>query len=312
MKILFLGASRLVGYLERFRVAAIAEDVDLEMSSVEDGEPWHAIAAAGLCELIAGPAFLDDQFGPFLVETVRDRSIDIVIPNIDPATVGLARSRDELAELGVLPLVSEPMLCRAMFDKREAARFFRDHGLPVPSGDRFPRIAKPRFGSGSKDHVLFHDAEELDFWRSRNDEEDFLVEPYLEGTEYTIDAYVGRDGELVDAVSRIRLQVAAGEVMVTATHRNEDVLRVARRVLGVAGWFGPITVQVIDGADGPHLIEVNPRSGGGVPCSIEAGLDVPRWILREALGRQLPTGPLEWKDGLCLTRARKDYYLWLS
>ena len=96
-----------------------------------------------------------------------------------------------------------------------------------------------------------------------------------------------------------------------------DVLRRAgrgdrRRLLAIPGWYGPIVAQVIDQPAAALLIETNPRFGSGTTCSIEAGLDSPRWILRECLGRPLPKAQVAWRSGLCMTRCRKDYFTWLS
>ena len=93
MRVLFMGASRLVGLLERFLAAAKREDLRIELFSVEDDRPWHAVGAAGLCEVIPGPKFLDPSFAAFLMRLVEERSIHIVIPNIDPATAALQISR---------------------------------------------------------------------------------------------------------------------------------------------------------------------------------------------------------------------------
>jgi carbamoyl-phosphate synthase large subunit len=311
-RVLFMGASRLVGLLQRFKDAADGCGQEVELYSVEDDKPWHAVAAAGLCEVVPGPSFLAPSFSDFLLEFVERRSVHIVIPNIDPATVALSAVREELSERNVYACVSEPLLCRAMFDKRTAAAFFAEHALPHPDSSSYPLLAKPRVGSGSKGHFVFPDAEVFEMWQSKNAVDDYRVEHLVVGTEYTIDAYVNLDGDPVDAVSRVRHVTAGGEVMITSTHRNRRVLDLTAKVLARPGWRGPITVQIIDGEEGCFLIEVNPRFGGGVPCSIEAGLDGPAWILRESTGNVVPADPINWKDGLCLTRSRKDHFVWLS
>jgi len=312
VRVLFLGASRLVGLMERFRAAAAAENVGIELASVEDGSPWHAVAAAGACRVLRGPAFAAPDSDRFLTDLVAEQRFDLVIPVIDPALRVVARLGDELRRAGALPMVSRADLCEAVYDKATAETFFRDRGLPVPAGPSWPRVAKPRFGSSSRGHVLFRDEEELRFWSARNRREDYLVQPYLSGTEYSVDAYVGPDGRLLGAVSRVREVVSGGEVMVTRTERDESVLGVAERTAALPGWRGPLNIQVMRTADGPCLLEVNPRFSSGVTCAIEAGLDGPRFILRERLGRPLPERPVPWRAGLCMTRSRKDHFLWLS
>jgi hypothetical protein len=89
-------------------------------------------------------------------------------------------------------------------------------------------------------------------------------------------------------------------------------LAIAQRLLKWGVWHGPLTLQVMDDGQQARLLECNPRFGSGVVCSIEAGLAVPEWILRERLGLPLPDQPIAWRDGLCLSRSRRDHFLWLS
>ena len=312
VKLLLLGASRLVGLCERFLVGAQKENVDLQLFAVEDESPWHAISASGLCRVLSGPRFLDEAFGSFLLDLAVSRGIDLVLPCIDTATVGLSRLRDDLDRIGSWAVVSTSDMCEKMWDKALSEKYFGAQGLSPPQGLGYPRLAKPRFGSSSRNHAFFNDDEEYEFWRRRNNPADFIVQQYVPGTEYTVDAFVDYAGRVVGACSRVREVVSGGEVMVTRTDRNERVLELSHRALSQPGWRGPITIQVIEGKTGCFLIEINPRFGGGVPCSIEAGLEAPRWILRELLGRPLPSGPVSWQNGLTLTRARKDYFLWSS
>lgn len=310
LRILFLGASRLVGLLERFERAAAMESVSLAMLSVEDDAPWHAIGAASLARIVRGPRYLSTEFADFLDHVVATEGVDIVVPSIDSATVALGERAPALEAAGTLPVVSAAALCRAMRDKRASEAFFVEHGVRVPLGSELPLIAKPRFGSSSRGVTVLRDAEELAWWRKRHVEADYLVQPYVEGPEYTVDAYVAGTGAVLGAVSRLRVVVSGGEAMVTRTERNARVLAEAERVLDVPGWRGPITVQAIDDGSRAWVLECNPRFGSGTTCSIEAGLDGPRWILRERLGRELPTSRVAWKDGLCMTRSRRDHFLW--
>jgi carbamoyl-phosphate synthase large subunit len=312
MKILFMGASRLVGLLERFQIAAEKEDVHLELLSLEDDSPWHAISAANLCRIIPGPLFNSAEFAPFLFDLIQKEKIDIVVPNIDSATVYLAPLREKLFELGSRAIVSNPDLCIAMNDKVLAEKFFLEHGLSTPYGTSFPLIAKPRIGSASRGHFLFEDEDEFDFWLKRHNREKYLVQPFIRGTEYSIDAFVSEAGDVLGSVSRVRVVVSGGEVMVTRTEHNSQVENIVENFLKIPGWYGPITLQVVVSDDKAYLIECNPRFGSGVPCAIEAGLDIPRWLIRESLGRPIPNNKIEWQSGLCMTRSRKDYFVWLS
>ena len=311
MNILLLGGSRVVGLLERFHAAAALLDTELEIVSFEDDKPWHAITAAGVAKTVSAPMFNGPEFTDFIVKYARENAIDIVIPFIDKATVAVAKAALQLKETGVLPLVSSLEVCEAMADKARADTVFKELGLHVPPSDHFPLLAKPRFGSSGRGIVTLHDTEELEFWRIHNKEEDFMIQSCIEGKEYSIDAYVDNKGRLLGAVSRVREVVSGGEAMITCTEHNEDALMLTEKLLSWGAWCGPITVQVMHDGEQGWILESNPRFGSGATCSIEAGLAMPEWILRERLGLPLPDKILEWKDGLCMTRARKDYFLWL-
>lgn len=312
IKILFMAASTRVSLLERFNVAAENLGVKLEMYTFEEGSPWHTVGLAGLAELVGAPAFSDERFGEFLIKFVSEKKIDIVIPIIDKATVALAKITPELRASGIMPVISDLEECEIMIDKVRSDEFFRKIGLNVPSQNIFPLIAKPRFGSSSKGIVNIYSSEELELWKKRNNYDDFIVQSFINGQEYTVDAYVDARGKILGIVSRARIAVSGGEVMVARTEHNERVEKMTKTLLENGHWYGPITVQIIDDGKDAWMIECNPRFGGGVTLSIEAGLSIPEWILQEYLGLPLPNKQIEWRDGFCMTRARRDYFLWLS
>lgn len=312
LRVMFMGASRLVGLLERFAAAAEAEGVGLDLLSLEGPEPWHAIDAAGLARVVAAPRFDARDFEPWLLDMVRREGVDVLVPTVDGAVAALAGSRAALTTAGAMVVVSEPPLCLAMNDKHAAEVMFRERGLPTPDPEAWPRLAKPRFGSAGKGHEVLHGPEELALWRRRCDPTGYQLQGLVRGPEYSVDAFVAPGGRPLGAVARRRVQVSGGEVMVGLTERQPDVLALAERILAWPGWFGPINIQVILTADGPVLIEVNPRFSSGYTLAIEAGLDAPRWLLRLRLGRDLPEAPPDWRPGLYLTRYRKDLFRWSS
>lgn len=312
LTVAFLGASRLVGLLELFHEAAREEDVDLRIISVEDDSPWHAVSAAGLCQVIAGPDYLGPEFADFIVAISTTNSVDVFIPCIDSATVALSAVQQRLSDLGSLPMVSEHGRCVAMNDKALTEQLFDDARIRHPRGSRLPLIAKPRVGASSRGITVIETDLDMRRWKEAHDEKDYILQPFVRGTEYTVDAYVSLAGHLLGAVARERVVITAGESIVTVTRCNSRVIDVSATLLDLGGWVGPITIQTIDDGRVAYVIECNPRFGSGVPCSIRAGLNVPRWILRERLGREVPQTPIDWKEGLCMTRSLKDHFIWLS
>ena len=50
------------------------------------------------------------------------------------------------------------------------------------------------------------------------------------------------------------------------------------------------------------IIEINPRFGGGVPLSIKAGANFPKWILQLWLGQNPQINPTRFREGLMMLR----------
>lgn len=305
VNILFLGAGKRLSLLECFQYSAQREGIKLSMWAVER---HPRVPITTLASVLSGPAFKDASFDDYLVEAAIKFGIDLIIPNMDSATVALSRLRERLSSVGAQAVVSKYDLCSKMEDKLAAQQWFSEQGVPIPSGDNYPRIAKKRFGFGSKDQYVAMNEEDLQFFLARSSSEEYFVQSFISGQEYTVDAYVDRQGRLLAALSRKRLEVSAGEVDLSESHRHSAILDLTARLLSVPGWYGPVTLQFIETPGGAVALEVNPRFGGGVTHSIHCGLDMPRWLLREHLG--LPVEPVcEWPDGSIMTRCRRDIFL---
>src|SRR5205085_465245 len=145
-----------------------------------------------------------------------------------------------LAELQCRAVVSDSELCRSMFDKRRSAEWFRSNDIPQPGSEGPPWIVKHRFGYGSRGQVVVRSREERELFFSTRSTKDYLVQNFVEGPEYTIDAYVDCSGRMVEALSRRRIEVVGGEVETSETEKNPGALAIARQVLAVRGWEGPI------------------------------------------------------------------------
>jgi carbamoylphosphate synthase large subunit len=247
INILFLGAGKRLSLLERFLEAAAKEQVGLSLYSVEGA---REVPIARVARVVVGPRFTDPSLQEFLVCTALRHDIHMVVPNMDSATIPLAHVKHELGNRGCWAVVSEYEKCVAMEDKLLADQWFRERGVPIPAGEGFPVIVKGRHGFGSRDQFVAHNEPELRIFLSNHAETEYIIQPFVSGQEYTVDAYVDRSGRLLGALSRKRLEVSAGEVDVSETHRHQGMLRLTARILSERGWEGPITLQFVDGEGG--------------------------------------------------------------
>lgn len=151
-------------------------------------------------------------------------------------------------------------------------------------------VVKEQFGSGSQGLYLKVQREEAVRLAESLDKP--IFQPYIEGTEYSIDVYVDFKGKSKGAVVRERVLVVNGESQVTRTVRDERLEQLGLELAETLGLHGHVMFQVIVDSNGsPHIVECNPRFGGASTLSVAAGLDSFYWFLLEAQGESLENYP---------------------
>lgn len=256
-------------------------------------------------KVVAGCRWRDADVLDRLGDVIRDERVDVVLPFVDGAIEVCSRLRP--LHPGVFIPVSGFEVAHAMFDKVSAAALFAEKGFPIPAtytvdGCRFPAILKPREGSASKGIVVAYDRRGVE---EAGNPEGYLIQEYIaDREEYTVDCYVSmRSGEMLCAVPRLRISTSGGEVDRTQTRRIPRLIDESRRVVKELGLLGPVTLQFIrDKSDGRYLLmEINPRLGGGVVCSILAGADIAGMIIDEAAGKEAEASD-GWRDNALMAR----------
>ena len=257
------------------------------------------------------PRCTDPAFVPTLVDACRTHQIQLVVPTIDTELTVLAAARDEFAAIGTTVAVSGPETVAIGRDKAHTNRWLREHRLPhvtqwavdnAPrAAERYPLIAKPRFGSSSEGVRILNGPAELVPLSGT----DYVVEEIAPGREHTIDIYIDRAGTLVTAVPRCRLETRGGEVSKGLTVADPRLLDLAARVAGaLPDAYGMLNVQVfLDAASGEMaVIELNARFGGGFPLADAAGAHVPRWMIEDLAGLPDRSASASFAEGLVMLR----------
>lgn len=296
MKILFTSVGRRVELMQAFRDAAEKLDVSLKIYGADITDSAPALA---FCDrTIIAPRIKEARYIPELKRICEEEGIDALIPTIDTDLLVLAQNRDEFGNTKVIISNSEKIaLCR---DKRLTATYFHSVGLlsPLPVDDwkqyagSFPAFIKPKDGSSSINAYRVENADEMRVYAEQVP--DYIIQPYISGTEYTVDIFCDFDGNPVFITPRIRLAVRSGEVLKTQIVQDQKIIAEMKQLIAHYKPCGQITVQLIreqiTGDD--YYIEINPRFGGGAPLTIKAGADS-----AEAMIRLLNGEKMEYKDG---------------
>lgn len=305
LTVLMLGGARRVSMAELLIRSGKRLGYEVKIVSYELTQQVP-IAMTG--KVVTGLKWSDPNVVEDILRVVTEYEVKIILPFVDGSISVAARCKEKMPTLFVP--VSDPSISSLMFDKKEAADAFEKAGIAIPLtykiiNAQLPVIAKPRFGSASRGIHVFHDMDDL---MHLSDLSDYLLQEYIEERkEYTVDCYVSQKGELLVTVPRERLEIMGGEVTRTITTHIPQLEKMSREVIEKFNLRGPVTLQFLYDirADRYLLMEVNPRLGGGVICSIYAGAPITDYILSESLGVEVRPCD-DWIANTLMARYQKE------
>ena len=319
LSILFTCIGRRVSLLNSFRRAGRQLKIDLSLFGTDATELSSALQ---LCDKgFPVRPITHANYIKQLLSIVRTNNVKLLIPTVDLDLKLLAQNKLKFAAAGCCVLVSTPDVVDICQDKRKTFRFLLKNGFDTPltmspratlskKKLNWPCFLKPWDGYASRGNAIVNNREELLFFAKIVP--NCIVQEFIKGTEHTCDVYVDFNMEVRCVVPRKRIEVRAGEVSKGQVVKHLRIMREAARLVKALG-AGPgvITLQLFLTGDGKiKVVEINPRFGGGVPLSIKAGANFPKWILQESLGEKTTIRFDGFKDNLIMLRY--DGEVWLE
>jgi carbamoyl-phosphate synthase large subunit len=319
LSILFTCIGRRVSLLNSFRRAGRQLKIDLSLLGTDATELSSALQ---LCDkgFLVRP-ITHANYIKQLLSIVRTNNVKLLIPTVDLDLKLLAQNKPKFAAAGCCVLVSTPDVVDICQDKRKTFRFLLKNGFDTPltmspraalskKKLNWPCFLKPWDGYASRGTAIANNREELLFFAKRVP--NCIVQELIKGTEHTCDVYVDFGMKVRCVIPRKRIEVRAGEVSKGQVVKHPRIMSEAARLVEALG-AGPgvITLQLFLTGDGKiKFVEINPRFGGGVPLSIKAGANFPKWILQESLGEKTNIRFNSFKDNLIMLRY--DGEVWLE
>ena len=258
--------------------------------------------------MVIVPRIRDAAYIPTLQKICRDEEMDALIPTIDTDLLLLSQHQAEFGKTKVVISREDKIaLCR---DKRFTADYFHSVGLKSPSpvddwekyDAGYPAFIKPKDGSSSVFAYKVNNEDELKGYATQVP--DYIIQPFIEGTEYTVDIFCDFEGNPIFITPRIRQAVRAGEVLKTQIHQDDTIIAEMKRLIEDYKPCGQITVQLIKQktTGENYYIEINPRFGGGAPLTIKAGADSAEMMLRLLNGEKIGYMAHAAEDGAVFSR----------
>lgn len=248
--------------------------------------------------------------------------IDMLIPTIATDLFVLSQNAAKFDKIGTKVLISKPDKIAICRNKNYTANFFESCGLKAPRTvdnyqlyhGPYPCFIKPKDGSSSINAFKVENESELKVYAEQVG--DYIVQPFIEETEYTVDIFCDYEGNPVFITPRIRVAVRAGEVLKTEIAMDDEIIEECRKLIAGFQPCGPMTVQLIrqNRTSDDYYIEINPRFGGGAPLSMKAGARSAEAILKLLSGEKVDYSDViddgavysRFDQSVCITEGKRN------
>ncbi|MBC7087109.1 MAG: ATP-grasp domain-containing protein [Tissierellales bacterium] len=311
--ILLLSAGRRIELIELFKKAA----KELKITS--------NIVAADCDELAPGLYFADKKYViprisssdyiDSIISISRKENISLIVPTIDTELIILSQNKNYIEEqTNSRVLISNEYVISTCRDKEKTNTYLEEHGFNCPKlfnqnelktkKITFPLFIKPKSGSSSIDTFKINSINELEGILPNI--KDPIIQEFVSGVEYTVDALLDFDSKIITIVPRQRLSVRGGEIIKGKICKDQHIINEVKRLLELLNPIGPVAVQLIKESETNKIkfIEINPRFGGGAPMSILSGADFCKYIYMVLDGDKI-TYNENYEDGLYFLRFDK-------
>jgi carbamoyl-phosphate synthase large subunit len=292
IKILFTSVGRRVELIQAYRNASKELNIKTVIYGADISETAPALFFCD--EKVIVKRIDSPEYIPQLLKICSDERIDVLIPTIDTDLLLLAENEKKFSEFGTKVLISPLDKIKICRDKRFTADYFIKCGLksPIPIDNYknynggYPAFIKPKDGSSSINAYKVNNAEELEAYANMID--DYIIQPFIDGIEYTIDVFCDFSGNPIYITPRERMAVRSGEVLKSRIVQDKTMIEEAKKIVKDFKPCGAITIQLIQKKDTKEnfYIEINPRYGGGAPLSIKAGADSAKALLKLVTGEK--------------------------
>ncbi len=262
------------------------------------------------------PLVMDPDYLDVISCIVAKEKIGLIIPTIDQELLLWAQHKKEFEDKGVRVSISPPETVRICNDKFATYQYFKEQGFPFPEtylpetltyNMKYPLFIKPRGGRGSVQSYVVKNKRELDFFMEYVP--DPLVQDFLTGKEFTVDAFFSREGELISYVPRYRLVIRSGVSDRGRTFKDKVLEKWIKKIGKTMKFEGAVNIQGKINKGETTFFEINPRFSGGIQLSTAAGPNFAKFLVEEIQGRRPQPSLGKYTNNLTMTSYEDSLFL---
>lgn len=251
-----------------------------------------------------------------IIKYCHENNIRAIIPSRDGELPYWAKNKERFQKEGIAVMVSDYNSVNICLDKIQFSNVLFKHNLPSIStatdineikGEKY--VVKEKFGAGALNLGLNLSKEEA--IQHSKKISDPVFQPFIEGEEYSVDAYVTKNGKIKGIIIRKRDLIIKGESQITTLVNDKNLESISKQAIQELNLYGHIILQILkDKTEKFHIIECNTRFGGASTLSVLAGLDSFYWFILEANGVNIDEYPfIRTKSSLRQIRYPEDFII---
>jgi len=248
---------------------------------------------------VIGSHFVDDFWEMPMLDTLtpqkfikhcKNLNITTLIASRDSELGYFSKFKDLFQAEGIHIMISSENSVNNCIDKLKFSQLKElciiPSSLSIDDIDANRFVVKERFGAGSKSIGI-----DLDYSEAKKHAislESPIFQPFIQGKELSVDAYISSKKIIKGIVMRKRVLVKNGESQITKTHIDKNLEKQFSLIIDSLKLYGHIILQaIIDNNNEIHVIECNPRFGGASTLSVHLGLDSFYWFYLESIGKDI-------------------------
>lgn len=247
------------------------------------------------------PRISDAGYFDRILDICKKSEIKAITTLIDPEIEILSKHRDELLNIGVLPLCPAEWTAKLCFDKYEMFKYLHSKGVRtvltynsleglkegLEKGEiSFPVFMKPISGSGSVGIGKVNNWEEAET-KFNDGKFTYIIQELMTGGDCDADVYVDCiSHKPVAAFSKKKIESRIGGASKTISFKDQKLFDFIEQVCSVLELNGPCDMDFFIKDGEYYLSEINPRFGGAYLHAYGAGVDFIKLILKNIHGEE--------------------------